>query len=939
MKNITIQSIEVVNFMCHSNLRVDFNKMITCIGGRNGSGKSAVMIALGILFGQRAKELDRGNSFKNLIKTGTNQAIIRVKINNHKNFKRERYGDFILIEKKIRENTTKMTVSNHLGKIFNLKKNELEAIVDSYNLKFENPLNFLTQEGSKKFLNLSSPKNLYDFYYVGTEFKDIEEDLEQSNALLKELKEKIEEANAQLDELDSKLQDQYQELKNFEFDPEVALNDLKNEEDWLNIINTQNKLDEIKGEIANLEKLVLEQQNQRIILQASMQTAYEEKSAKDQEEEISRLLVQHNSVKSEIDDYLKDKENIERKIDQIRCKNNTDVLSDEINNLKYKLEDRKEQLKQFELQKEEAFRMMQQEREENDVKSEKMSILRKQIDYFKQNAFDQNKTRENENVARIKHEMSKTKFKDEVLGPIYEFVTLNDQKWHKVASNLLRKSLTNFIVFNNEDKIKLYNIFNQLKVDYSVSQMRSKRAYKGLNTNHEFKTLLNVLNIKNEIVSNHLITMHNIEQIILIENRDLAHITILRDPKNVDSAYTPSGDRIKLTNGSLSDFRPRDDGYSWFEDKTSKMQKYENELRSIKISDVSKAVYNKVIHGIGSITPEIELIEKKLVSLEFQLEAFANLKEFDTEGLEKKLNVLIKSIKSLTIKKGSLEERIEELETIKKDIEKTNKQNKESVNVIRNKAQTDIIKIDHDSMVTNNKISMQNQQKNSLISALAGKINTSGTKPEIVRDLGAIYKDRKRANDFKKQLQEMIPKDVIEKNIEKLETRKSTIMEIKTKFEECLIDTGKTYEKRIFKKDELKGKNTEEAIASFREYTARSGYEGIMTIDHVNKELDLKMKVHNSTIAGSKSTLSGGERSFAGVCFLLSMWKCFKCPVKVLDEFDVFMDSLNRKMTIRSLFEFFKENDVQVILITPLDTTDLEDPDCDIKILKKAEVS
>jgi chromosome segregation ATPase len=77
-----IKSVELMHFMCHKHLLIEFTKMLTCIGGRNGSGKSAIMIAIGIALGQRAHSLERGNSYKDLIRAGESSAVVRVRLLN-----------------------------------------------------------------------------------------------------------------------------------------------------------------------------------------------------------------------------------------------------------------------------------------------------------------------------------------------------------------------------------------------------------------------------------------------------------------------------------------------------------------------------------------------------------------------------------------------------------------------------------------------------------------------------------------------------------------------------------------------------------------------------------------------------------------------------------------------------------------------------------------
>jgi hypothetical protein len=66
-------------------------------------------------------------------------------------------------------------------------------------------------------------------------------------------------------------------------------------------------------------------------------------------------------------------------------------------------------------------------------------------------------------------------------------------------------------------------------------------------------------------------------------------------------------------------------------------------------------------------------------------------------------------------------------------------------------------------------------------------------------------------------------------------------------------------------------------------------------------------------------SLSGGERSYSTMCFLLALWHLSDHPFRVVDEFDVFCDELTRKISADLLVKHSLRTNSQLILITPLD--------------------
>ncbi|CAD6976177.1 unnamed protein product [Tilletia controversa] len=107
----------------------------------------------------------------------------------------------------------------------------------------------------------------------------------------------------------------------------------------------------------------------------------------------------------------------------------------------------------------------------------------------------------------------------------------------------------------------------------------------------------------------------------------------------------------------------------------------------------------------------------------------------------------------------------------------------------------------------------------------------------------------------------------------------------------------------------------------FTMHLEHRGYTGSLSFDHDGGKLRLRVQTEDMTkVRRDKDpkSLSGGEKSFATICLLLALWEAIGCPVRCLDEFDVFMDAVNRKISMKMIADTAKNNPAtQFILITP----------------------
>ncbi|KAI9057466.1 P-loop containing nucleoside triphosphate hydrolase protein [Trametes sanguinea] len=117
----------------------------------------------------------------------------------------------------------------------------------------------------------------------------------------------------------------------------------------------------------------------------------------------------------------------------------------------------------------------------------------------------------------------------------------------------------------------------------------------------------------------------------------------------------------------------------------------------------------------------------------------------------------------------------------------------------------------------------------------------------------------------------------------------------------------------------------------FQYHLSNRGYFGKVLFDHVQGKLDLRVQTDDQTATQQETrdkdpkSLSGGEKSFSTICLLLSLWESIGCPIRCLDEFDVFMDAVNRRISMKMMIDTANTSKgKQYILITPQDMSNVK---------------
>ncbi|XP_068955434.1 structural maintenance of chromosomes protein 6 [Petaurus breviceps papuanus] len=570
----------------------------------------------------------------------------------------------------------------------------------------------------------------------------------------------------------------------------------------------------------------------------------------------------------------------------------------------------------------------------------------------------------------------KGQFTRKPVGPLGACIRLRDPELALAIECCLKGLIFAFCCHNYKDERVLQGLMKKLYPPASsrpqiiVSEFRNevydvtrRAAY-----HPEFPTVLTALEIDNAVVANSLIDMRRIETVLLIKSSPLARAVMQsqKPPKNCSEAFTAEGDQVfERRYYSSERTRPRyltgdvEKEISHLEkeveNRAAQLAKFQQHLHTLE-SEIRR--HQELV---GSHQRHVKELKIKVTKINLEIRGLENEEENESVDI------------------STLEEEDEEIKKRMKEVEEEMKIRKEEMETLRKQ------KAEAEQAYENFKLKIH--QVSELAEPVKEELNQVYAEVDVQRRSLRHYEDRlkqhmeavqvkreelaKTERELKEKTalaQKICPERIdvkkapslLDKEITRLRQKIQTETDSHGDREEIIRqykEAKETYQDMDGKVKSLKKfiKLLDEIMTQryktyqqfrrcltlrcklyFDNLLSQRAYSGKMLFDHKNETLAITVQPGEGSQASFSDmrSLSGGERSFSTVCFILSLWSIAESPFRCLDEFDVYMDMVNRRIAMDMILKMADSQQYrQFILLTPQNMSSLP-PSRLIRILR-----
>uniref|UniRef100_A0A3B1JUU8 Structural maintenance of chromosomes protein 6 n=1 Tax=Astyanax mexicanus TaxID=7994 RepID=A0A3B1JUU8_ASTMX len=875
-----IEKIFLKNFMCHSLLGpFTFGSNVNFVVGNNGSGKSAILTALIVGLGGKAQTTNRGSSLKGFVKEGESSAEISITLRNRES---------ITIDLRISsEGLRTYKLKSNTGYLVSSKKEELVSILDHFSIQVDNPVSVLTQEMSKHFLHSKGEGDKYRFFMKATQLEQMKEDynyIMETKTVTQNTVEKHEEILQDLRRKYKQKEEKYKNLASID-DMQEKLEKLKHQMAWALVRSAA--FHRQKTAVRDLER----DKEQLLIYGFSLSLSITQSSAADSQARVQQM----DHLQSELDALIFQETTLAQQIDQFQqaCTSSKDNLSRmrrEEQDLQRAVDSKQRDLSALEGSRHGGLRRF----------GEQMPAF----------------------LAAIDEAHRKGQFRKKPVGPLGFCIRLQDADYALAVESCLKALMLAFCCDNYADERVLQALmirsFPQGRRPQIIVSEFIETPYNISNraVNHpEFPTVLQALDIDNPVVANCLIDMRGIETVLLIKNSKDARRVMQggNPPRNCREAFTREGDQV-YSNRYYSSDQQRAHYLS---------RDVEQEIRYHFSYLITHELHQRIV-----IWHSMDRCRK----LRLEINDLRNVEEPQSEDLKPLVTfytistyyntmsvvmslllymILFYSSVFLFVCLGAAVVCVqEELSKSDQEVEKSKHHKKH----YEEKRKTHIAQIQTQRNALEEKEQQLQASTEKACEISPERIDIRRTAKSLDTEINHL-----KRKIITQQEQHGDRDTIIREYQESLESYNITAQQVK-----CLKHfthlLGKIMDTRHDVYTEMRRYLSVRCKYYFDSMLSQRGYTGSMTFNHKTEALSISVQPGEGDKAALSDmrSLSGGERSFSTVCFVLSLWAIAEAPFRCLDEFDVYMDMVNRRISMDMMLKIAASQRYrQFIFLTP----------------------
>jgi chromosome segregation ATPase len=586
-------------------------------------------------------------------------------------------------------------------------------------------------------------------------------------------------------------------------------------------------------------------------------------------------------------------------------------------------------------------------------------------------------------ISKLVQEIRKNKFAAPVVGPLGMDIKLKDgcsKKWGLAIEMALKPVLNAFVVSTMEDQRKLAALVRLCGASSFVRliKFQPRPRYKVHNMPADALSLLRCLEFTSDTAFNISVDFAKADSTIFVEKPGEEQPYI----GQMSRAILPNGDQIRYkghnnrTTSSCRDQYRRllsEDMQEALAALTAQLQEMKADRQAAQ--NAKESTQGELVQGRKQMNEakaefkecqdKLRKLQRKKSEVDARLDEFRNIEQVDTTALENEERELEDTIQDCRAEVMQLKEEMSEQTRLVTEAAQERKVAKQAESLVEDELKRVAMEMENYSkaLKTKEREISRSQEK---IEAVQASCERKEKKIEEAEGDLAEQLEKTRAETI-----ERIPGWVGDKmHIGRKETEDSLHRAIKTA--QASIDNHKAkvglsgrsraavakqyerakndHDKHLRVYNEIEGRlkclkedlerrkkewknqrksNVQIVKRAFDVYLNKKGCSGSLRFDHKEKMLFIKTQMDNEdegTKVKDVRQLSGGERSYTTLCLLMALGMAIECPFRLMDEYDVFMDQVTRKLTLKELQRYSLDpiqKGRQFIVITPQELKDV----------------